>query len=204
MNPTGRAAASVAMRRHAVDMALSPEQAQRAASVRERLLASAATVLVTTGVHALTLDAVARDAKVSKGGLLHHFSTKAELLQALLEDAYAKCLSKIDELAANDPDAYGRFTRAYIRASLASDLGNAQATVVMALLLDPSLRADWLTRVESLLQKDVNEADPVMAKILRLAADGLWLSDSFTLHRISAAERTELEERLVELTRLRP
>lgn len=177
------------------------EQAQRAAGMRARLLESAARVLVTTGVHALTLDAVAREAGVSKGGLLHHFSTRAELLQALLEDSYARCLSKIDELAADDPDDYGRFTRAYIRASLASDLGTAQATVVMALLLDPALRADWLLRVESLLQKDITETDQALAKILRLAADGLWLSDAFTLHRISPAERAELEERLVALTR---
>ncbi|MBR1222001.1 TetR family transcriptional regulator [Bradyrhizobium sp. U87765 SZCCT0131] len=177
------------------------EQAQRAAGMRARLLESAARVLVTTGVHALTLDAVAREARVSKGGLLHHFSTRAELLQALLEDSYARCLSKIDELAADDPDDYGRFTRAYIRASLASDLGTAQATVVMALLLDPALRADWLLRVESLLQKDITETDQALAKILRLAADGLWLSDAFTLHRISPAERAELEERLVALTR---
>lgn len=182
-------------------MGLSVEQVKRAAGVRERLLACAARLLTTMGVHGLTLDAVARDADVSKGGLLHHFSSKSDLLQTLMEDAYTKFASGIDALTVADPEKYGRYTRAYIRVSLETDVVHGQASIIMALLLDPTLRADWLAKVESLLQKDLTERDPVLAKILRLAADGLWLSEAFAIHKISSSEREELETRLIALTR---
>lgn len=182
-------------------MGLSIEQINRAAGVRERLLACAARLLTTVGVQGLTLDAVAREADVSKGGLLHHFSSKSDLLQALMEGAYTKFVSRIDELTFLDAEKHGRYTRAYIKASLDPEAAHGQASIIMALLLDPTLKADWLLKVESLLQKDITEYDSVLAKILRLAADGLWLSEAFAIHKVSTFERVELEMRLIALTR---
>ena len=49
---------------------------------RKRLLDAAAVVVRRDGAQALTLDAVAAEAGVSKGGLLYHFKTKRELLDA--------------------------------------------------------------------------------------------------------------------------
>ncbi|MBS7813638.1 TetR/AcrR family transcriptional regulator [Roseococcus pinisoli] len=181
-------------------MGLSPEQVKRAARLREKLLASAAALLVRMGVHGLTLDAVARDAAVSKGGLLHHFASKSDLLQALMDDIYSRYLGRIDELSALDPESHGRYTRAYIRAALSTDVGHGQAALIMALLLDPTLRSGWLRKAGSLLQKDITEGDPGLAQILRLAADGLWLSEAFSIHELSAAEREALEARLIGLT----
>jgi AcrR family transcriptional regulator len=43
---------------------------------RERILEAAYTVAERSGAAALTLDAVAAEAKVSKGGLLYHFPSK--------------------------------------------------------------------------------------------------------------------------------
>ena len=53
-------------------------------SARERLLDAAATVVRRDGAQALTLDAVAAEAGVSKGGLLYHFRSKRDLLDALV------------------------------------------------------------------------------------------------------------------------
>src|SRR5262249_25783308 len=51
-----------------------------------RLLAAAAGVVRREGARGLTLDAVAREAGVSKGGLLYHFPTKRELVRGLVAD----------------------------------------------------------------------------------------------------------------------
>ena len=56
---------------------------QAARGTRERLLTAAVSALQRQGVGALTLDAVAREAGVSKGGLLHHFPSKDALSEAL-------------------------------------------------------------------------------------------------------------------------
>ena len=52
---------------------------------QQRLLDVAGELVTESGVMALTLEAVAKRAGVSKGGLLHHFPTKDALLIAVLE-----------------------------------------------------------------------------------------------------------------------
>jgi AcrR family transcriptional regulator len=51
---------------------------------RERLLDAAERVVVESGATHLTLDAVAKSAGVSKGGLLYHFPSKEALLEGML------------------------------------------------------------------------------------------------------------------------
>jgi AcrR family transcriptional regulator len=55
-------------------------------ATRRRLLDAAVAVVRREGPRALTLDAVAAEAGVSKGGLLYHFATKDDLVDALIED----------------------------------------------------------------------------------------------------------------------
>ena len=54
-------------------------------SARERVLDAAESRLLAGGPAALVLDAVARDAGVSKGGLLYHFPSKTALVDGLVE-----------------------------------------------------------------------------------------------------------------------
>lgn len=58
---------------------------QRANISREHILDTYVDLLIRSGERAATLDAVATAAKVSKGGLLYHFSSKKALLEALAE-----------------------------------------------------------------------------------------------------------------------
>ena len=53
-------------------------------SRREQLLDAAIAVIRRDGARALTLDAVAAEAGVSKGGLLYHFASKRALIDGLL------------------------------------------------------------------------------------------------------------------------
>lgn len=56
---------------------------------RERILRAADQLAAETGLAAVSLDAIAARAGVSKGGLLYHFPSKARLMQALVEDHMA-------------------------------------------------------------------------------------------------------------------
>ncbi len=67
-------------------MGLSPAQIKKAADLKQSLLAAAAQIAAQQGIQALTLDAVAKQAGASKGALLHHFPSKADLLDALMTD----------------------------------------------------------------------------------------------------------------------
>ncbi len=83
--------------------------------LHRQLLESAAMIAGRDGIAALSLNAVAREAGVSKGGLLHHFPNKQALIFALFARLLAIMEKAISELMAADNIAYGRFTRAYLR-----------------------------------------------------------------------------------------
>ncbi len=66
---------------------------------QQRLLDVAGELVTESGVMALTLDAVAKRAGVSKGGLLHHFPSKHALLMAMVEDISSRFMGQVAEQA---------------------------------------------------------------------------------------------------------
>ncbi|MET9336432.1 TetR/AcrR family transcriptional regulator [Nonomuraea sp. NPDC003804] len=83
-------------------------------SSRERLLDAAAEVLIGDGAEALTLEAVAQRAGVSKGGLFYHFPTKQALVAAMV----GRLTTAFDAALAVAGDRPGDFLRAYVEATI--------------------------------------------------------------------------------------
>jgi AcrR family transcriptional regulator len=161
------------------------------ARTRDRLLDAAAAVVMRDGAQALTLDAVAEEAEVSKGGLLYHFKSKRELVEGMVE----RWLRDFEaEMAAADP----AFVRGYVKAS-EPPAGN-ELGMLAALVGDPSLLVAvrrqygiWQDRVER------EARDPVDATIARLAADGLWLAELLGMGPPAGELRDRVAQRLLEL-----
>lgn len=93
------------------------ERQQQAEKTRQRLLDAAMKVAQTEGALALTLDAVARAAGVSKGGLLHHFPGKDTLIEALLNQLFSDFEARVNDYAEQETVDTGRWLRAYVRAT---------------------------------------------------------------------------------------
>jgi len=160
------------------------------ARTRDRLLDAAGTVVMRDGAQALTLDAVAEEAEVSKGGLLYHFKSKRDLVEGLIERWMAEFQKEMDEA---DP----AFVRGYVKAS--GPAGN-ELGMLAALIGDPSLLVAvrkqygiWQDRVER------EGRDPVDATVARLAADGLWLAELLGMGPPTGELRDQVLQRLVEL-----
>jgi AcrR family transcriptional regulator len=176
-----------------------PNRPARASSTtRRRLLAAAAAVVRRDGPRALTLDAVAAEAGVSKGGLLYHFSTKEALVDALIEDWLDRFESEVEESAADEgwAHAYARISEAGPRSTeeRATDVALVVAVASGPQGLEAVRRryAAWQRRLVA------DASDPVDATIVRLAADGLWIADLLGLApptgRLRRAVRARLEE----------
>src|SRR3974390_1187860 len=72
-----------------------------------------------SGAQALTLDAVARVAGVSKGGLIQHFSTKEALVQEVINSAVGALHDQIEaDYEASTDRSPGSFIRSYIETTL--------------------------------------------------------------------------------------
>jgi AcrR family transcriptional regulator len=84
-------------------------------SSRERVLAASVQVAMRDGVSAMTLEAVAKEAGVSKGGLLYHFSSKDELIAAMLAHHANRIQRAVEARMAADENPRGRWFRALVQ-----------------------------------------------------------------------------------------
>jgi AcrR family transcriptional regulator len=174
-----------------------------AIATRDRLLQATSHIIQTQGVERLTLDAVAKEAQVSKGGLLYHFSSKESLVVGVIQYLMDDFDAAIDRELVQDNalDLPGRWLRAYVKAtfnyktlsiSLISSLLSAVTTNPEELLKPVQSRFDcWQKKIE------VNGLDPVRANLVRLAADGLGTNEMFGLSVVDDAMRQKLLEMLL-------
>lgn len=163
-------------------------------TTRAEILEKALEVAAELGAMGFTLDSVAARTTVSKGALLHHFPTKTALLEGMIDHLGEIYTDAVLSEAARDPEPYGRNARAYLRVTV-NDPVTAQdvsigRVVLAACAIEPRLAARWAHWVERVTADDPK--DPVGADdalMLRLLADGLWMSDLFGVHRVSAEQR---------------
>jgi AcrR family transcriptional regulator len=169
---------------------------------RDNLLDAAARLLL-RDPSKLTLDAVAEEAGVSKGGLLYHFSSKAQLLDAVVDRWEAGFEEEIDAIADPGP---GGWTRAYVDVT-AKDFDDPKVRgidsgIIAALALHPerleTVRARYVAKQERV---EADGIDAVDATIVRLATDGLWFAELLDLGPPHGELREAVLERLRGLTR---
>src|SRR6516165_9995821 len=84
-------------------------------SARDRILAAAMAVARESGASRLSLEAIARRAGVSKGGLLYHFHKKDALMSALLKRQLAE-IEAATSAATKAPGRPNAVANAFIQA----------------------------------------------------------------------------------------
>lgn len=143
----------------------------------------------------MTLEAVAAEAGVSKGGLLYHFSSKPALVAALVD----RLVGRFDAALQSCGDQPGAATRVYLGQSIGSaPAGDRQvaAAILGGLLMDPASLAPLRERYERWQQRLENDGiDPAVATVVRLAADGWWQAELLDL----APPDPALRERMLAL-----
>lgn len=150
-----------------------------AEDTRQLVLDAAARVISKRGI-ATSLDVIARQAGVSKGGLVYHFDSKEALLLALatqhLDGFRAHVLAHVDP---HEPEP-GRLTRAYVRANLVAEEDRAarERFALLAQLISVPAVIDLATADEDRWARDL-AADGVPHPVRTLvvaAADGISTS----------------------------
>lgn len=151
-------------------------------TVRTAVIRAAYALVRSDGPGALTLDAAAKRAGVSKGGLLYHFPNKDSLIRGMIAHALEAFDEAVESRAISAPDAPGRWLRAFVEVTFAADPEHDPGIAILAAaainpeLLEPVNEAfeRWQARAVA------DGCDTVSATLIRLATDGLWFADIFT------------------------
>ncbi|GAA3398029.1 TetR/AcrR family transcriptional regulator [Cryptosporangium minutisporangium] len=178
-----------------------------AARTRRTLLDAAARAVLAHGA-AVSLEVVAREAGVSKGGLLHHFPSKDALFTGLVDDLLDQFAAAVDAHLDPADDRPGRLARAYVRAifadlELADSAENTRehATLMAALGHLPQVFAR--AQEDGRRWKAAFAADglhPQRSTLVIRAADGTATASLYEGH-LEPGELAETREWLLALTR---
>ena len=151
-----------------------PIRSAEQSSTRDRILDAFTGLLIDQGERAATLENVAVEAGLSKGGLLYHFGTKDALVQGLLTrlgDLVATDIEQIRSAPAGPVDYLIRTSLSVGTAldrTIAATVRLAQGSHPLANAAMVSTRRQWLAVIEETV------GDPDVAEAILLISDGLY------------------------------
>ncbi|SDD37839.1 transcriptional regulator, TetR family [Belnapia rosea] len=174
---------------------------------RTRILDAAEALVRAKGVAGLTLDAAARLAGVSKGGLLYHFASKEALLTGLIDRMAAFIEEDFAAGIAAQPEGPGRVARA----SLAWGFGPAPeaadercdraAAVFLATFHHNPALLDPVRAVIARMRRAVAEDGlaPGIGGVVMAAGDGLFMARIFGMYKPTPEEMADMHATLSRL-----
>lgn len=171
---------------------------------KEKLFNATAKIINTDGVFSLTLEAVAKNAGISKGGLLYHFPSKDALIQGMNDYIITGCIQKIKDVANADPCERGKWIRAYITETF-NQIENQyelNAAVLAVIATNPKIfitMKEQFEELQNLIEND-HTINPVVSMVIKLAMDGLYYNHLYGVMDLNKENRTKVINYLLTLT----
>ncbi len=172
-------------------------------STRDTILDAAQQIAANKGAGHVTLDAVAKESGLSKGGVLYHFPNKDSLINSMLQRLIQqnRAVQAVHETEL-DTQPHNT-TRALMRTQLifCKDLPTEVALAVLTAsaekpeLLTP-LR-DYMAELFQRVQAEGGDTD--LKLLLWAAADGLLFQDMLDISPLEKSQRARLNQRLLSL-----
>ncbi len=166
---------------------------------QQTILSAGVQVIKDHGAGAFTLDAVAHQAGVSKGGLLYHFPNKDALISGMLEHYLNSFDAAVEQLATDDPSPH-----AWIKAFVVVTFNESASEVAIvasqlaAIINNPDLLAPMRVRYAVWLARAIDDGlPPDLAQLIITASDGYWYGQMFGINPLQDTVREALLNRLL-------
>lgn len=170
---------------------------------RDHILDAAQRVAEREGAGNLTLDKVACECGLSKGGLLYNFPNKDALLQGMLErliTQHQQIMETEHEAVCNEPNAC---TRSMLRAMACHQM--VDPGVYMSILAASAQRPELLEPVRKAFAENyermMNEStDPELSMLFWAAADGILFHSILGINPYPEEMKAKLFQRLLQIS----
>ncbi|MCT2019996.1 TetR/AcrR family transcriptional regulator [Kocuria marina] len=172
-------------------------------SKKSAIVEAAMRVAEEQGLSAVTIDAVAEQAGITKGGLLYHFPSRTALLSGVYEQLAADWEKEMVSAAGKPASeatraerlaAYVRVARSMTRAELVFMADGAAHRDLFAPCAEVAAR--WTTPLPQPGVDDRYPREELRMLTARMAADGLWSYEALTGEPIPQALRVQLLEHI--------
>ena len=164
-------------------------------SAKETVLDAFERLVIDRGERAATLEAVAVEAGVSKGGLLYHYGAKKDLVEGLVSRMTALAEADLEQLAGAPEGIVSRFIRSSVVIGTPFDSTYIAMTRLAQSGLYPEANAS-LARVEQGWRTLIEDAvgDAAVARIVLLVGDGLYYNAALFPFDKQPTPAAELDE----------
>lgn len=170
---------------------------------RGQVLEAAGAIIGELGFAALTLEAVAAKAGISKGGLQYLFKSKQQLMAAMIEHYSQKTAVAVAKAEEELPDTPSRPLKAYIVGSLLDGAVRRDATtaaLLAAAIAEPECLAfgkeEYRKALDGFMSRGVSET---LAMVVMCAVDGLMLTEFLEVDPYTPSQRKQLVTAMLEL-----
>ncbi|MGK5632232.1 TetR/AcrR family transcriptional regulator [Streptomyces sp. URMC 123] len=165
-------------------------------NAKHRILDGALDLLRADGGGSITLDAAARQAGLTKPGLMYHFPTKEALMLAVVEHVAARWEKLLRDRLGQPVETASphRRIRAYVEMSLTEEFDQADFAIHSDALYRDALTRTWVRHFEPWLALPDDLQGPVRGRLTaaRLLADGYWAAAATGVFPVPAGDRAHL------------
>ncbi len=178
-----------------------------AAETKKIILAAARKIAVKDGVAQLTIEAVAKQAGVSKGGVLYHYPSKKKLIMALMDQYVAHLNQELETALEKNQDKPYALVHAFIdwfkrRDGIAPENRDWGAAIFTVQSFDMSLMEPLHQWYRNLFQK-IRESveDNAKTTLGVIALEGFFMLSLYNLDYSTPQEREKVLGLIKELLR---
>jgi AcrR family transcriptional regulator len=168
---------------------------------KKLILDTAAEIGAEGGWHQLTFQAIADKTGLSKGGIIHHFRNKEELLDELVRQSMAE----LTEWIIQERKAPTAATPALAYLCLVIDKSNdgpyrkTMKVIIQAIVVNGHYRKMWEDWMAENIHPDIASGSDINSLITILVADGLWYADNVGFYGISDEAKSKILTKLSQL-----
>jgi len=169
---------------------------KRARNASSEILAAAREVTARQGAGNLTIDSVAREIGMSKGGVLYNFPSKKALLSALLQEMIEEHLVSMSEI---DQAKLNATLRRHLHSFIAEN--DLKADLSMAILAAAAENPELLDPLRNMIESDQRKVtsettDPIGAQVILAALDGLRFQHLLCMPPYDTKTRGAIQDRI--------
>lgn len=169
-------------------------------SSRTDILDAALRVVDAVGGADITYDSVAREAGLTKAGLMYHFPSKDALMIGVIEHVIARWQADLGEVLAVplEDSTLAQRVEAFVAFAGMGGVTRGEFVVFTEAVRRPQLSAPWLAWLRTWFGFGA-DADTAPLLLAWLAANGLWIAESTGILAVTPVQRTALLGRMVNL-----
>lgn len=171
-------------------------------SSRTEILTAAMRVVDAVGGADITYESVAREAGLTKAGLMYHFPSKDALMIGVIEHVIDLWQTELCELLAVPlaDSTLAQRVDAFVKFAGTGGVTQGEFVVFTEAVRRPQLSAPWLEWLRTWFGFGEG-ADTTSLMLVWLAANGLWIAESTNILTVTPAQRSALLGRMADLVK---